>query len=156
MEWGAAARAFAYEGRWREFFELVSKNFAETTPIRGGISGEVRLQGYFQCEMAHLPQYVTCPELELSHGNCDFFLFPERTYYGDVPHSYIVEFKHVKKGAKKAELEAQREEGVDQLKRYAKDKKVPVLAKGTTLHLVLVQYRGPRMANCELVGEATY
>ncbi len=156
LDWDAAARAFAYEGRWREFFELVSKNFAETTPIRGGISGEVRLQGYFQCEMAHLPQYVTCPELELSHGNCDFFLFPERTYYGDVPHSYIVEFKHVKKGAKKAELEAQRAEGIDQLKRYAKDKKVPALAKGTTLHLVLVQYRGPRMANCELVGEAAY
>ena len=156
LDWDAAARAFAYEGRWREFFELVSKNFAETTPIRGGISGEVRLQGYFQCEMAHLPQYVTCPELELSHGNCDFFLFPERTYYGDVPHSYIVEFKHVKKGAKKAELEAQREEGIDQLRRYAKDKKVPALAKGTTLHLVLVQYRGPRMANCELVGEAVY
>ena len=62
----------------------------------------------------------------------------------------------MKKGAKKAELEAQRAEGIDQLRRYAKDKKVPVLAKGTTLHLVLVQYRGPRMANCELVGEAAY
>ena len=153
LEWSDAARAFAYDGKWREFFELVSKNFAETTPIRGGISGETRLQGYFQCEMAHLPQFVACPELELSHGNCDFFLFPERTYYGDVPHSYIVEFKHVKKSAKKAELEAQRKEGVDQLRRYARDKKVPALAKGTTLHLVLVQYRGPKMANCELVDE---
>ena len=153
IEWSAAARAFAYEGKWREFFELVSMNFAETNPIRGGISGEVRLQGYFQCEMAHLPQFITCPELELSHGNCDFFLFPERTYYGDVPHSYIVEFKHVKKGAKKAELEAQRAEGLAQLKRYAKDKKVPTLAKGTTLHLILVQYRGPKMVNCELVAE---
>ena len=88
-----------------------------------------------------------------SSGNCDFFLFPERTYYGDVPHSYIVEFKHLKKGAKKQELEAQRKEGIAQLKRYAKDKKVPSLAKGTTLHLILVQYRGPKMANCELVGE---
>ena len=156
LEWDAAARSFAYEGKWREFFALVSKNFAETTPIRGGISGEVRLQGYFQCEMAHLPQFVTCPELEMAHGNCDFFLFPERTYYGDVPHSYIVEFKHVKKGARKAELDAQREEGVAQLKRYAKDGKIPALAKGTTLHLVLVQYRGPKMCNCELVGEKRY
>ncbi len=153
LDWDAAARAFAYEGKWREFFELVAKNFAETTPIRGGISGEVRLQGYFQCEMGHLPQFVTRPELELSHGNCDFFLFPERTYYGDVPHSYIVEFKHAKAGAKKAELDAQREEGIDQLKRYAKDRMVPALAKGTTLHLVLVQYRGPKMARCELIDE---
>ena len=134
----------------------MSDNFAETTPIRGGISGETRLQGYFQCEMGHLPQFITCPELELAHGNCDFFLFPERTYYGDVPHSYIVEFKHLKKGAKKSELEAQRKEGTAQLKRYAKDRKVPALAKGTTLHLVLVQYCGPRMSACELVGEKRF
>ena len=156
LDWDDAAFAFAYDGKWREFFELVSKNFAETTPIRGGIDGEVRMQGYFQCEMGHLQQFITCPELEMSHGNCDFFLFPERHYYGDVPHSYIVEFKYVKKGAKKTELEAQRAEGVKQLKNYAKDKKVPALAKGTTLHLILVQYRGPRMANYELVGESRY
>ena len=155
-ELDSAAQSFAYEGKWREFFELVSKNFAETTPIRGGIDGEVRMQGYFQCEMGHLPQFITCPELEMSHGNCDFFLFPERHYYGDVPHSYIVEFKYLKKGAKKAELEAQRKEGVAQLKTYAKDRKIPALAKDTTLHLILVQYRGPKMANCELVGEKQY
>ena len=156
LDWDEAAQSFAYEGKWREFFELVSKNFAETTPIRGGISGEVRLQGYFQCEMGHLPQFITCPELEMAHGNCDFFLFPERTYYGDVPHSYIVEFKQVKKGAKKTELEAQRREGLAQLKAYAKDKKIPALAKDTTLHLLLVQYRGPKMCNCELAGETRY
>ena len=156
LEWNDAAQALAYDGKWREFFELVAKNFLETNPIRGGISGEIRLQGYFQCEMGHLPQFITCPELEMSHGNCDFFLFPERTYYGDAPHSYIVEFKYLKKGAKKADLEAQRAEGVKQLKNYAKDKKVPALAKGTTLHLILVQYRGPLMANCELVGEKRY
>ena len=114
------------------------------------------MQGYFQCEMGHLPQFITCPELEMSHGNCDFFLFPERTYYGDVPHSYIVEFKYLKKGAKKAELEALRAEGIKQLKNYAKDKKVPALAKGTTLHMILVQYRGPAMSNCELVAEKKF
>lgn len=74
--------------------------------------------------------------------------------YPDVSHSYIVEFKYAKKGAKKAEMDAQRKDGVAQLKRYAKDKMVPTLAKGTTLHLILVQYRGPKMANCELVGES--
>jgi hypothetical protein len=47
-------------------------------------------------------------------------------------------------------------EGVAQLKTYAKDKKIPALAKGMTLHLILVQYRGPNMANCELVGEKRY
>ena len=156
IDWSAAAQAFAYEGKWREFFDLVAKNFAETTPIRGGISGEIRLQGYFQCEMGHLPQFITRPELELSHGNCDFFLVPERTYYGDVPHSYIIEFKYAKAGAKKPAMEALRKEGVAQLKKYAKDRMVPVLAKGTTLHTILVLYRGSKMANCELVAEREY
>jgi len=156
LEWDNAARSFAYQGAWREFFGLVAKNFEETTPIRGGIDGEVRLQGYFQCEMGHLPQFIACPELEMSHGNCDFFLFPERTYYGDVPHSYIVEFKHARKGAKKAVIEAQRTEGIKQLKTYARDKKIPVLAKGTTLHLLLVQYCGPKMVACELISEKKY
>ena len=156
IDWSAAAQAFAYEGKWREFFDLVAKNFAETTPIRGGISGEIRLQGYFQCEMGHLPQFITRPELELSHGNCDFFLFPERTYYGDVPHSYIIEFKYAKAGAKKPAMEALRKEGVAQLKKYEKDNMVPVLAKGTTLHTILVLYRGSKMANCELVAEREY
>ncbi|MBR0459105.1 MAG: AAA family ATPase [Victivallales bacterium] len=156
LEWDSAARAFAYQGAWREFLSLVAKNFEETTPIRGGIGGEVRLQGYFQCEMRHLPQFIVCPELELAHGNCDFFLFPERTYYADVPHSYIVEFKHARKGTKKTELDAQRAEGLRQLATYAKDRKVPVLAKGTTLHLILVQYRGSTMVNCELVDEKAY
>ena len=31
--------------------------------------------------------------------------------------------------------------------------KIPALAKGTTLHLILVQYRGSKMCTCELVGE---
>ena len=50
-------------------------------------------------------------------------------------------------------MKSKRKEGIAQLKKYANDKKVPALAKGTTLHLILVQYRGPKMANCELVAE---
>ena len=30
------------------------------------------------------------------------------------------------------------------------------VSTGTKLHLILVQYRGPRMANCELIAEKSY
>ena len=30
---------------------------------------------------------------------------------------------------------------------------VPTLAKDTTLHLIFVQYRGPKMSSCELIAE---
>ena len=155
-DWEAAARGFALRGEWRPFLGMVSDNYAESVPVRGSLGGEYRLQGYHQAEFGHVKHFLARPEMELSHGFSDFFLFPDRMRFPDVPHSYIIEFKYAKKGAKKAEMEAQRQEGVAQLKRYAKDKMVPVLAKGTTLHLILVQYRGPKMANCELVAETQF
>ena len=155
-DWEAAARGFALRGEWCPFLRMVSDNYAESVPVRGSLGGEYRLQGYHQAEFGHVKHFLARPEMELSHGFSDFFLFPDRMRFPDVPHSYIIEFKYAKKGAKKAEMDAQRQEGVAQLKRYAKDKMVPVLAKGTTLHLILVQYRGPKMANCELVAETQF
>ena len=155
-EWEAAARGFAMRGEWRRFIGMVAADYEHSVPVRGSLGGEYRIQGFHQAEFGHVKYFLASPELELARGFCDFFLFPDRMRFPDVSHSYIVEFKHLKKGAKKAELEAQRAEGVKQLKTYAKDKKVPALAKGTTLHLVLVQYRGPKMVNCELVGEKAY
>ena len=155
-DWEAAARGFALRGEWRPFLKMVSDNYAESVPVRGSLGGEHRLQGYHQAEFGHVKYFLARPEMELAGGFGDFFLFPDRMLFQNVPHSYIIEFKYAKKGAKKAELEAQRKEGVAQLRRYAKDKMVPSLAKDTTLHLILVQYRGPKMANCELVGEKKY
>ena len=67
-----------------------------TPPIRGDISGEIRLQGYMQAEFGHIRYYLAKPERELSRGYCDFCLFSERIYNGDVRDSYIVELKYSK------------------------------------------------------------
>jgi len=155
-EWEALARRFALYGEWKPFLEAVAANYDESVPVRGSLGGEYRLQGYHQAEFGHVKYFLARPEMELAHGFCDFFLFPDKARFENVKHSYIVEFKYAKKGVKKAVLDAQRKEGIAQLKAYAKDRKIPVLAKGTTLHLILVQYRGPKMANCELVGESDY
>ncbi len=155
-DWEAAARRFALHGEWKPFLEMVSDNYAESVPVRGSLGGEYRLQGYHQAEFGHVKHFLARPEMELAHGFSDFFLFPDRMRFPNVPHSYIIEFKYAKAGAKKAELAKQRKEGVAQLKCYAKDKMVPVLAKGTTLHIIFVQYRGPKMVACELVAEMSY
>ena len=152
-EWEAAARGFAMRGEWRRFIGMVAADYEQSVPVRGSLGGEYRIQGFHQAEFGHVKYFLASPELELARGFCDFFLFPDKMRFPDVTHSYIIEFKHAKKGAKKAELEAQRTEGIAQLKRYAKDRKVLALAKGTTLHLILVQYSGPKMCNCELVAE---
>ena len=57
-------------------------------------------------------------------------------------HSYIVELKHAAADASDAELAAQAEEGIAKLRQYASDPFVPDLAKDTTLHLILFQFKG--------------
>ena len=70
-------------------------------------------------------------------------------YNGDVPHSYLIELKYAKPDASDAELAAQAEEGVAQLRRYAADPLVPELAKGTTLHSILYQFKGKQIQRLE-------
>ena len=149
LAWDDLAHELAYRGAWEPFLRRLAEDFAGTTPIRGSIDGEIRLQGYMQAEFGHLVHYLAKAELELGGGFCDFLLFPERVYHGDVAHSYIIELKHSKEDAPEAELRAKAEEGVAQLRRYAADPLVPKLAEGTQLHLILYQFRGKRIHRLE-------
>ena len=152
IAWSKLASAMAYDGDWEPFLRRLAKDFAETTPVRGGLSGEIRLQGYMQAEFGHIRFYMARPEMELARGYCDFCLFPERVYYGDAKHSYIVELKHSKADAPDAELAAKAADGIAQLRRYAADPFVPDLAKGTTLHLILFQFRGSELVRLEEIA----
>ena len=147
--WLKLASAFAYRGEWEPFLRRLAADFAETNPVRGGIDGEIRLQGYMQAEFGHITYYLARPEMELARGYCDFCLFPERVYNGDVRHSYIVELKYSKPDATEAELAAKSEEGIVQLRRYAADPFVPALAKDTELHLILYHFRGKEIFRLE-------
>ena len=150
--WSKLASAMAYRGDWEPFFRRLAADFAETTPVRGGLSGEIRLQGYMQAEFGHIRFYMARPEMELARGYCDFCLFPERVYYGDAKHSYIVELKHSKADAPDAELAAKAADGIAQLRRYAADPFVPDLARDTTLHLILFQFRGAELVRLEEIA----
>ena len=147
--WSKLASAMAYRGEWEPFLRRLASDFAETTPVRGDISGEIRIQGYMQAEFGHIKFYLAKPEMELARGYCDFCLFPERIYYGDAQHSYIVELKYSKPEAGDADLAAKAEDGIDKLRRYAADPFVPELAKGTQLHLILFQFKGTELVRLE-------
>ena len=140
--WSRLASAMAYDGEWEPFFRRLADDLKATMPVRGNIDREIRIQGYMQAEFGHLKFYRAKPEMELKQGFCDFCLFPERVYYGDAKHSYIVELKHSAADASEAELRAKADEGIAKLRQYASDPTVPDLAKGTELHLVLFQFRG--------------
>ena len=153
IAWSKLASAMAYDGDWEPFFRRLAQDFVETTPIRGSIDGEIRIQGYMQAEFGHIKFYLAKPEMELAHGYCDFCLFPERVYYGDAKHSYIVELKYSKADAEEADLAAKAADGIAKLHRYAADPFVPELAKDTTLHLILVQFKGTELVRLEEIAQ---
>ena len=147
------ASAFAYDGEWKPFLERIAADYADTTPVRGAIQGEIRVQGYAQCEFGHLNFYLARPEMELSRGFCDFALFPERWHFGDVQHSYLIELKYSAKDADDAEIASKYAEAVEQLARYRADPSVPALAHGTALHQIVYQFKGTQLIRCEQIAE---
>jgi hypothetical protein len=144
---------FAYKGEWEPYLRRLAEDYAGTTPVRGGIQGEIRIQGYMQCEFGHLNFYLARPEMELARGFCDFALFPERCYFGDVPHSYLIELKFSAKDASEAELAAKYDEALGQLAAYRADPSVPSLAKDTTLHQIVYQFKGSELIRAEQIAE---
>ena len=147
------AARFAYDGAWEPFLHRLAEDYAGTTPVRGGIQGEIRIQGYMQCEFGHLNFYLARPEMELSRGFCDFALFPERSHYGDVQHSYLIELKFSAKDASEAELSGKYDEALKQLAAYRADTSVPSLARGTTLHQIVYQFKGTELIRVEQISE---
>ena len=127
----------AYDGRWKPFFEAME--------------GERNLQGFLKAYLALASYYLVEPELEMNYGYCDFFLLPDKKRYPDVKHSYILELKYATRTATDAELEVQALEGRNQLLQYSEDKIVRCLSEGTTLHRLLLQFRGWDLVRCEEV-----
>ena len=153
LAWGKLASALAYDGEWKPFLERLAADLKDTQPVRGAIDREIRVQGYMQCEFGHINFYLARPEMELNRGFCDFCLFPERIHFGDVQHSYIIELKHASPEASQATLDAQYRDALEKLAQYRADRSVPSLARGTTLHQVVFQFRGDEMVRCEQIAE---
>lgn len=141
----------AYDGRWKPFFESIAQAYRDNSAVRDAMEGERNLQGFLKAYLALASYYLVKPELEMNYGYCDFFLFPDKKRYPDVEHSYIIELKYASRNATDKELEIQAEEGRYQLLRYSEDKAARRLAEGTTLHRLLLQFRGWDLVRCEEV-----
>ncbi len=119
-------------------------------PVRDGIEAERNLQGFFMAYLYLSSYYITAPELELNHGYCDFFLLPDLTHY-PTKHSYIIELKMLPAKDFEAKAEAQWQEAVEQINRYAAAPRIEVLRQGTTLHKIIIQFAGWEMKRMEEV-----
>ncbi len=132
----------ALHGDWRPMMDCILKAYHDTTAVRQLIEGERNLQGFMNAYLTLTNYYLVAPEMEFSHGYCDFFLLPNHAAYPTVAHSYILELKYLKAGATEAEADRQWAEAVEQVKAYAADRKLQSMLHGTRLHPIVAQIKG--------------
>ena len=139
----------ALEGDWQPLISFICKAYHDTTAIRQLIEGERNLQGFMNAYLTLTNYYLVAPEMEFSHGYCDFFLLPNYAVYPMVRHSYILELKYLKADATDAEADRQWSEAREQIKTYAADKKLQSMLHGTQLHPIVVQIKGYELVRFE-------
>lgn len=133
-ELSAMFRAAALNGEWMPLFDYLAKSYQKDSSIRDGIEGERNLQGYFNAYLHLSKLFITHPEVEASHGYCDFFLLADTKKFPTLRHSYMIELKYLKSDATPAEVKKAKEQAETQLKKYMTDDSIIRLAADTLLH----------------------
>lgn len=131
----------SFDGQWREALQYIADAYKNLSSVRDSIEGERSIQGFFMAYLNLNDYYITAPELELSHGYCDFFLLPNLTHYQS-KHSYIVELKYLPKKDFEAKAAEQWQQAVEQIDSYARAPRVEALRQGTQMHKIVMQFSG--------------
>ena len=131
----------SFDGQWREALQYIADAYKNLSSVRDSIEGERIIQGFFMAYLSLNDYYITAPELELSHGYCDFFLLPNLTHYQS-KHSYIVELKYLPKKDFEAKAAEQWQQAVEQIDSYARAPRVEALRQGTQMHKIVMQFSG--------------
>lgn len=140
----------SFDGKWDEALRYIADAYKNISSVRDSIEGERNIQGFFLAYLSLNDYYITAPELEMSHGYCDFFLLPNMTHY-QAEHSYILELKYLPKKDYETKAEQQWNEAVEQIYRYAVAPRVEALRQGTRLHKIIMQFAGWELMRMEEV-----
>ena len=150
---GTMFRNAASAGEWEPLFKYLAEQYYNDSGIRDGIQGERNIQGYFNAYLHISKLFIAHPEVEVSHGYCDFFLLADTKKYPTLQHSYILELKYLKKGATDAEVTKVIEQAQQQLLHYTSDETVILQASGTQLHGIYMVFVGGKIKDMGAVVE---
>ena len=139
----------AYRGAWKEYFGYIAECLHRYASQRDKQKGESFVHG-FTLAMTSLNRfYRAISEQDIPTGYLDLFLRPELDIYKDMLHSYIIEFKYVKMSEPDSLVETKRQEAIAQANRYAETDLVRSSIGHTTLHKIVMVYKGMEMVVCE-------
>lgn len=141
MELDSMMGDMAYRGQWRPVFEYFGEELRNQTSIRDYIEGEKAMQTLHLVYMGLMNYFIIRPEQEANKGYCDLCMLPNLMKHPEMKYSYMVEFKYLKHGATDKEVADKLDEAKAQLRQYAGDGNVKVLAGPTEMRYIAVVYR---------------
>ena len=143
------SQRLAYHGEWKEYFGYIAECLHTYASQRDKQKGESFVHG-FTLAMTSLNRFFRpVSEQECQQGYVDIFLRPELDIYKDMRHCYIVEFKYAKSKDTDEYVEQLRREAIEQANRYAGTERVKSAVGNTTLHKIVIVYKGMEMVVCE-------
>ena len=141
----------AYCGDYKPYFEYIADCLKRYASQRDKQKGEAFVHGFTLAMTSQCRFYRPISELDNDGGYADIFLLPLCDIYKDMKDSYIVELKYCKSTTTDEQVAQLFKEASAQICRYADSDIVRESIKTTTLHKLVVIYRGTEMAKC---GEA--
>ena len=139
----------AYLGEWREYFQYIADCLYTYASQRDKMKREAFVHGFTLAMTAQNKFYRPESEKDTQGGYADIFLLPMTEIYKDMQHSYIIELKYAKGKDSDEVVTRLREEAIAQANRYADTEVVKRNIGHTTLHKIVVVYRGMEMVVCE-------
>ena len=148
----------AYDGDWRPFFEKMSITLKRFAAQRDLQKGEAFVHGFTLSQTCLTNLYLPISELDAgvrdkegrnSGGYADLYLQPMLGIYPDIEHSYVLELKYLPSKATDAEVVQAREKAIAQVTRYAESIGVERTIGHTTLHRLIIIWRGMDIAAAE-------
>lgn len=150
-EKGKFASSMAYRGDWKFYFDYIAECLHRYSSQRDKQKGEAYVHGFTLAMTAQNRFYRPISEQDNQEGYADIFMSPLLEIYKDMLHSYIIELKYAKGKDSDEKVEQLRQEAIVQARRYADSETVQKAIGTTTLHKIVVVYKGMEMRVCEEV-----
>ncbi len=143
----------AYHGDFKPYFNYIADCLKRFSSQRDKQKGEAFVHGFTLAMTSQCKFYRPVSKLDNDGGYADIFLLPLCDIYKDMTDSYIVELKYCKTNTTDEQVEKLFKEASAQICRYADSAIVRDSIKATTLHKLVVIYRGAEMVACDMAEE---
>ena len=143
----------AFHGDYRPYFDYIADCLKRYASQRDKQKGEAFVHGFTLAMTSQCQFYRPISELDNDGGYADIFLLPLCDIYKSMTDSYIVELKYCKSSTTDEQVKQLFKEASAQICRYADSDIVRESVRATTLHKLVVIYRGTEMVECREAEE---